>query len=94
MANENPPQSEDEGEDSAEDDESFTSSTDVRVRWLGSLMAFLTITAFFGLVYAVSFGYATLEPITASVFSVLALLVLAAGTWVFGIDLIDKYRGK
>jgi hypothetical protein len=77
-----------------EDGESFTDETDVRVKWLGSVMASFVITAFFGLVYATALGYATLDPITASVFTVLALLVLAAGTWTFGIDLIDKYTGK
>jgi hypothetical protein len=86
----NPPQD----DDSAEDSPAFTSNTGVRIRWLGSLLATFTIIAFFGLVYGAAFGYATFDPITASVFSVLALLVLAAGTWAFGIDLIDKYTGK
>jgi len=86
---ENPPQR----ETNADDSESFTSNTGVRIRWLGSLLATFTITAFFGLVYGVAFGYASLDPISASVFMVLALLVLAAGTWAFGIDLIDKYAG-
>lgn len=90
MAEDTPPQ-----EDSTEDeDESFTSETDTRIKWLGSAMAAFTITAFFGLVYAVALGYASFAPITASVFTVLALLVLAAGTWTFGIDLIDKYTGE
>jgi len=89
MTNDNPPQ-----EDSNEDeDESFTNETD-RLKWLGSLMAAFTIIAFFGLIYAAALGYASFEPITASIFTVLALLVLAAGTWTFGIDLIDKYTGE
>jgi len=87
MTNDNPPQ-DSEGDD---EDESFTDETSVRVKWLGSVMAAFVITAFFGLLYAAAFGYATLDPITASIFSILALLVLAAGTWTFGIDLIDKY---
>jgi hypothetical protein len=82
-----------ETESTPEDDDSenFTNETDVRVKWLGSVMAAFVIVAFFGLIYAAALGYASLDPITASIFSILALLVLAAGTWTFGIDLIDKY---
>jgi len=90
MTNDNPPQ-EDPDED---EDGSFTNETDTRLKWLGSIMAAFTIIAFFGLIYAAALGYASFEPITASIFTVLALLVLAAGTWTFGIDLIDKYTGE
>lgn len=87
---ENPPQDESE----QKDDESFTEDTDVRIKWLGSVLSTFTIVSFFGLVYAVAFGYASFEPVTGAVFTILALLVLAAGTWTFGIDLIDKYTGE
>jgi|APHM01.1.fsa_nt_gi hypothetical protein len=90
MPGSNSPQEKEEENDS----KVFTEETDVRVKWLGSALSAFVITGFFGLVYAVSFGYATFEPITASMFTILALLVLAAGTWTFGIDLIDKYTGK
>lgn len=79
--------------DESTDDEVFTTKTDVRVRYLGSVLAFLLIFGWMVLIGAVAFGYASFATISGSAFVITALLVLAAGTWTFGIDLIDAYTG-
>lgn len=81
-----------EPEDESEGD-SFTRSTQVRVRYLGSVMAALVIVGWMALVGAVAFGVASFGPIGAGAFTITALLVLAAGGWTFGMDLVEKYLG-
>lgn len=86
--NEDPPPD----EESAESEESFTEETNIRVKWLGSLMSAFAIIGYYSLVFAVALGYASLDPLTLSVTTVFNLLALAAGTWTFGVDLIDEYK--
>lgn len=84
---------EEQDESESEDGDSFTRSTQTRVRYLGSVMAAILIVGWMALVGAVAFGYASLGGIGASAFSITALLVLAAGGWTFGMDLVEKYVG-
>jgi hypothetical protein len=74
--------------------EAFTDDASVRVKYLGSGLAFIVICSFIGLVTISVLGYGSLNSISAGTFSVLALLVLAAGTYAFGIDLVKKYMNK
>jgi len=80
--------------DNATEDESYTTSDNVRVRYLGSVLSGLILAAWFGLIYAVAFGYASLGGLGATAFTATVLIVLAAASWVFGMDLIKAWNGK
>jgi len=71
----------------------FTTDTDVRLKFFGSMMALLVLSGYYGLILLTVLGYGTLNRLGTYQFAVLALIVLAAGTWTFGIDLIDAYLG-
>lgn len=71
----------------------FTTDTDVRIRWFGSVMAFIVLCGYYAIIMMGMLGYGDLSAIGQAEFFVLALVVLAAGTWAFGIDLIDAYLG-
>lgn len=77
------------------DEDNFTTKTNVRVKYLGSFIALLIIGGFLGLVYLVALGHASTENLTTlGLGGAFITLVLAAGTWTFGIDLLDKWNGN
>jgi len=84
---------EEDSSDNATEDESYTTSDNVRVRFLGSALSSVIILAWFGLMYAVAFGYASLGGIGASAFTTTVMIVLAATGWVFGVDLVRQWLG-
>lgn len=80
-------------EGSVEEEEEFTSDTNVRVKYLGSVLSFVIIAWFLLLVTLSAANVISLSSVTGMISTVLVMLVLAAGTWVFGIDLFDKWSG-
>lgn len=81
-------------DDAIDDDENLTDSTNARWTYLGSLLAVIIVLAFLIMTGAGVFGYATLAAIPDTWFYVFALLVLTAGGWTFGSDLVETYRNK
>lgn len=88
------PDDESDADSSVESDPDLTSSTNARWTYLGSVMAIIITVTFLVMVGAGVFGIASLSSIPAPWFYVLALLVLTAGGWTFGDDLVEAWRNR
>jgi hypothetical protein len=88
------PDSTPDDETAIDEDEKLTDSTNARWTYLGSVLSAIIIIVFLLLTGAGVVGNASLSSIPTAWFYVFALLVLTAGGWVFGADLVDAYRNK
>jgi len=80
--------------DPAADDESFTSSTQVRWRALASVLTLVVVVGYLAFVGAVAAGEATVSAIDGQMLLVVHTIVLAAVGWTYGLDLIDRWVGN
>lgn len=77
--------------DDTTDDDSVTSNPQVRWTYLGSSLAIVVIVVFMAITAAAALGYADTSAIDSTWFYLVWIVVLAAASWVFGIDLLKEY---
>jgi hypothetical protein len=88
-----PGQGQSQGPDQNQDQDHQTTSTATRWAYTNDLLAGWVFASFAFIIAASALGRADLEAIPSQFTWGFVLLVAAAGTWAFGVDLLERFGG-